>query len=499
MIKRFLFLPLFFGVLILNYGCDSTDGSFEDSVPSLYSLTTNVLPEESGAVHPSQGSYAEEVGVQIEARPSEGYLFDRWEGDLTGDSNPEMLVFRSDISVTAYFIPKEYKLTIEIIGNGSVKETPVDSSDDNSSVTMIQLTAEAADGWHFKNWDGDLSGSENPTTITVDQNKTVTAVFEETPVEQFTLTVQTEGQGSVTKSPDQGTYTDGTQVTLTANPASGWSFKQWQGDLSGSTNPATITVDKDKSITAVFEEIPPEEFSLSVQTTGQGSVTKNPDQSTYTDGTQVTLTANPASGWSFKQWQGDLSGSTNPATITIDKNKSVTAVFEEDAAATLAVGEVKFFIKEMELGGARQTRDFKTKDFILNVPVDGTPFHITHVQIPAGFYDEMELDIKKPRNSLTIDDPDFRDGSNRYSLVVNGVFNGINFTFQSDEDFQIDVDFSPHLEITSGQTSVIAITIDFEKWFKGKDGEILDPNDLLNTEQINKNIEDSFSDFEDDF
>ena len=424
MIKRFLFLPLFFGVLILNYGCDSTDGSFEDSVPSLYSLTTNVLPEESGAVHPSQGSYAEEVGVQIEARPSEGYLFDRWEGDLTGDSNPEMLVFRSDISVTAYFIPKEYKLTIEIIGNGSVKETPVDSSDDNSSVTMIQLTAEAANGWHFKNWDGDLSGSENPTTITVDQNKTVTAVFEETPVEQFTLTVQTEGQGSVTKSPDQGTYTDGTQVTLTANPASGWSFKQWQGDLSGSTNPATITV---------------------------------------------------------------------------DENKSITAVFEEDAAATLAVGEVKFFIKEMELGGARQTRDFKTKDFILNVPVDGTPFHITHVQIPAGFYDEMELDIKKPRNSLTIDDPDFRDGSNRYSLVVNGVFNGINFTFQSDEDFQIDVDFSPHLEITSGQTSVIAITIDFEKWFKGKDGEILDPNDLLNTEQINKNIEDSFSDFEDDF
>ncbi|TVR35436.1 MAG: hypothetical protein EA390_01750, partial [Balneolaceae bacterium] len=234
-------------------------------------------------------------------------------------------------------------------------------------------------------------------------------------------------------------------------------------------------------------------------TEGQGSVTKSPDQDSYTDGTQVTLTANPASGWSFKQWQGDLSGSTNPAAITVDQDKSVTAVFEEDEAATLAVGEVKFFIKEMELGGARQTRDFKTENFILNVPIDGTPFQITHVQIPAGFYDEMELDIAKPGNSVTIDDPDFMDGSNRYSLVVNGVFNGVNFTFQSVEDFQIDIDFRPHLEIRSGQTAVIAITIDFEEWFKGEDGEILDPGDLRNKEQINKNIEDSFSDFEDDF
>ncbi|TVR27690.1 MAG: hypothetical protein EA390_13540, partial [Balneolaceae bacterium] len=329
MIKRMLFLTLIFGVLILNYGCDATDGSFEDSVPSLYSLTTNVIPEESGTVHPSQGSYADEVGVQIEARPSEGYLFDRWEGGLTGDSNPEMLVFRSDISVTAYFIPKEYTLTIEIVGNGTVREAKVDPPDDNSTATTIQLTAEADDGWHFDRWEGDLSGSENPTTITVDVEKSITAIFEQDAAEQYSLSLKTEGQGSVKKSPDQQSYTDGARVTLNATPADGWSFKQWKGDLSGSTNPVTITVDQDKSVTAVFEEIPAEEFSLSVQTEGQGSVTKSPDQDTYTDGTQVTLTANPASGWSFKQWQGDLSGSTNPASITIDQNKSVTAVFEE--------------------------------------------------------------------------------------------------------------------------------------------------------------------------
>ena len=41
----------------------------------------------------------------------------------------------------------------------------------------------------------------------------------------------------------------------------------------------------------------------------------------------MTLTATPAAGWTFAGWSGDLTGSTNPQTITIDANKVVTATF----------------------------------------------------------------------------------------------------------------------------------------------------------------------------
>ena len=41
----------------------------------------------------------------------------------------------------------------------------------------------------------------------------------------------------------------------------------------------------------------------------------------------VTLTATPATGWSFSSWSGDLSGNTNPTTITMNANKAVTAIF----------------------------------------------------------------------------------------------------------------------------------------------------------------------------
>ena len=238
----------------MNYGCDATEGSFEDSVQSIYSLTTNVLPEESGTIHPSEGDYAVEVGIEIGARPSEGYLFDYWEGDLMGDSNPEIIIFRSDISITAYFIPKEYTLTITIDGNGTVRESLVNQTDDNSTETKIQLTAEAADGWYFDRWEGDLSGSDNPKIITVDKEKSITAIFVQNTVDQYSLSIKTKGKGAVSIEPEKPVYDEADQVTLTATPASGWSFRQWQGDLSGTTSPATLTIDKNKSVTVVFEE-----------------------------------------------------------------------------------------------------------------------------------------------------------------------------------------------------------------------------------------------------
>ena len=70
----------------------------------------------------------------------------------------------------------------------------------------------------------------------------------------YTLTTNVQGSGSVSLSPSGGSYCSGTQVTVTANPASGWTFQNWSGGLSGSTNPATITMTSNKTVTAVFQQ-----------------------------------------------------------------------------------------------------------------------------------------------------------------------------------------------------------------------------------------------------
>jgi hypothetical protein len=75
-------------------------------------------------------------------------------------------------------------------------------------------------------------------------------------------------------------------------------------------------------------------FTLTTSATGSGTVARNPNQPTYACGTPVTLTATPNAGWAFSGWTGDLTGSLNPATFTMDSSGTVTALFTEVAPAT---------------------------------------------------------------------------------------------------------------------------------------------------------------------
>ena len=76
--------------------------------------------------------------------------------------------------------------------------------------------------------------------------------------DEYTLTVSNVGSGTVMRDPDQTTYWHNTIVELTAMPAVGWSFSGWSGALAGSENPASLTMDGDKSVTANFEYQPVE-------------------------------------------------------------------------------------------------------------------------------------------------------------------------------------------------------------------------------------------------
>ena len=150
----------------------------------------------------------------------------------------------------------------------------------------------------------------------------------------LTVNVSPSGSGSVQVAPLKNNYVNPEQVTLTAQPGVDYAFIGWSGDASGSTNPLTITMNSNKSITAVFESTappPPTEIytlTISVNPTGTGSVAVNPQKPKYAQDEQVTLTATPASGNTFLNWSGNASGSTNPLTITMNSNKSITANFQ---------------------------------------------------------------------------------------------------------------------------------------------------------------------------
>ena len=185
---------------------------------------------------------------------------------------------------------------------------------------VVTLTESPKNGYTFLNWGGDASGTANNSSITVTKNMVVTATF----IQTYSLTVNTVGSGSVTKNPDQISYLSGSIVQLSASPVVGWSFSGWSGGVTGLTNPVSLTMDAAKTVTATFTQ---NSYSLTVNTVGSGSVSKNPNSASYLSGSSVQLSASPVAGWSFSGWSGAITGSTNPASLTMDSNKTVTATF----------------------------------------------------------------------------------------------------------------------------------------------------------------------------
>jgi len=162
-------------------------------------------------------------------------------------------------------------------------------------------------------------------------------------VQRFTLSVNVIGNGFAT--PSMGVYGAGKIVDLIAIPDTYFRIKAWRGaDDDSSTNFFnSVTMDADKTVTVVFEEIP--EYSLSTMVVGQGEI--SPSGGHYRQNSVVKLTAKPVADWRLKSWRGTDNDSSVEAvnTVTIDADKTVTAEFEEIPQYTLlvtAIGQGEF-------------------------------------------------------------------------------------------------------------------------------------------------------------
>jgi len=299
-------------------------------------LTTASSPVDAGTVarDPLKENYACDEPVTLTPVPAPGYKFDHWSGDLSGNANPATLIMNGTKSVTAHFVTDvQFTVNVSASGPGTVSKSP--DKPGYSAGESVTLTATPAIGNLFTGWTGDVTGSTNPVTVVVTGNMTVAGNFAAAPPR--TLTINAVGNGGVAKFPDKATYLHGESVTLTAVPSSGASFIGWSDALSGATNPTAIIMDADKTVTATFAD---NIYTLTLTPDPNGTINANPVKPAYYQDEQVTLTAVPAVGYKFSGWSGDLTGNTNPATLVMTKNSTVTATFVVDASYTVEVTEV---------------------------------------------------------------------------------------------------------------------------------------------------------------
>lgn len=191
----------------------------------------------------------------------------------------------------------------------------------NLSIQAVPLA-----DYNFSNWSGSLSSTANPLEITLTQNLQLQANFIK---KQFELNVSVTGEGSVDQKllSSGKSYEVGSQVELSATPATGWEFEQWTGGIESTENPVTINLNEAKEVTAIFVR---KQYNLNLTITGEGTVNEQiiSQPAQYDFETQVRLTAVAANDWEFESWSGDISGSNNPIELSIDKEYQLGANFK---------------------------------------------------------------------------------------------------------------------------------------------------------------------------
>jgi len=148
----------------------------------------------------------------------------------------------------------------------------------------------------------------------------VVVIVARQPTRTYTLNVAVSPSGAGSVSPLGGQYKSGTQVTLTATPASDYTIDHWGGNASNTASTITVTMDSDKQITAYFRlkvtpqllDVSPSEVIVAIYGNGLTSPQREDISKNYV-GKRVRWTGKLGATWSVDTYPGfpNLGSGTN--------------------------------------------------------------------------------------------------------------------------------------------------------------------------------------------
>ncbi|MCS7089238.1 MAG: LamG-like jellyroll fold domain-containing protein [Verrucomicrobiota bacterium] len=177
-------------------------------------------------------------------------------------------------------------------------------------------------GWQFLYWNGDAAGTSPEILLVMDRSRTLQPVF------GTSLRLSIAGEGRILVDPPVGPYAYGAPIRLTAVPAPGYGFALWGGNVAGSTSSvAFVPLTAQPLVAARFEPLLTNEVALTVLVEGDGEVYASPAGTVYPRDSIVTLRAVPGAGANLIEWTGDVSGTAEQISVTLNTSKTVRARF----------------------------------------------------------------------------------------------------------------------------------------------------------------------------
>ncbi|MGM9826166.1 MAG: hypothetical protein ACI3Z8_06990 [Paludibacteraceae bacterium] len=217
------------------------------------SLTSKVLPADGGTVVvPKNIAYGETFNMT--ASPNEGFLFCYWSvnDEQITDVSTCSYTALGDMKAVAVFDKKKYRVQVDTPQGGTIEGN---STGIYPYGEELRFTAHADDGFTFAGWivDGVEQGanylgaqaSSNVLQLTVAASHTIQAQF--VAIRRLTLLATPSEGGTVD---GDGDYLLGSEVLVTANAATDYTFVRWSDGLT--ENPRTITLTEDSTLWAEF-------------------------------------------------------------------------------------------------------------------------------------------------------------------------------------------------------------------------------------------------------
>ena len=274
---------------------------------------TEVLMGENSQI----ASFDKESGKVFYTGPASALEYYFTAGDVGEDEGNARMLVQAKLTEETVTPPQEEKFHVTIKTNdNSMGTVTIDSADGSyKKGEKAEVIAVANEGFRFVNWtdaEGNVISESNPYVFEVTKDLDLTANFEKIPAEKYTFSVAAndEKMGSVAVEPQQDTYEAGTEIKVSAVPASedyefvGFTKKGTQ-DIVSKDNPYVFQIQENMELTANFKEVE-HSYLIYVESPDpqMGTVTMDPanEGNIYKEGTEITVKAEPKAGYEFAQW-----------------------------------------------------------------------------------------------------------------------------------------------------------------------------------------------------
>lgn len=311
------------------------------------------------------------VPFELEAKPSAGYVFDKWTDDQGNGYTGEKIRISGlteNRTFTAIFVNGKYTVsTVSSPVNGGTSTVNGAEFTQVQAGESVSLKAEPAPGYIFEKWtnqQGDEYRDADLNIANVNCSDVYTAHYLQGALTVNIRTAPSGGgkvrfnDGEFIESGSFGPINSGSNITLTAEPADNYVFERWE-DSKGrtySTNPLNLLdLKESETYTAVFSN---GKYTVKVVSSpiNGGQVTANGKEG-YVEvlsGEKVTLKASPEKGYRFEKWTNQEGETYTDETLVIN------SVYNSDTyTAHFLSGEVDFTIDLTPEGAGRVGLDSK--------------------------------------------------------------------------------------------------------------------------------------------